>query len=712
VRIEPGQKIGPYRVVERVGKGGMASVYKARQTSLARFVAIKVLPEHLLQEPGFFDRFFQEAIAVASLRHPHIPVVFDHGEEEGIVYIVSEFIDGGTLADQMGRPLPLEYVVEVLAPVASALDYAHARGVLHRDVKPTNILLTRDGKPMLNDFGLAKIVTARGGGITQAGMILGTPEYMAPEQCSSVQVTPATDEYSLAIVAYEMLTGKVPFSAATPAAILIAQIRDEFKPPTSINPDIPSAVEEALRRALAKTPADRFPSCARFVRALAASVGGTMPPGVSAERREEPREPLSTSLVGANSAELPSTVVAAAAPEPSPPAAGASQPPVPTVEASDRWQTSLMDAPPRTEAAEPPQLTAVTQTEPVTPATTVTEVVGPPPGPSQSNATRQLEPAQVVPPAAVPGAAKTGARRRGGWHARLLVAGAALLVLGSFGGVVLHQRSTGGQPAGAPTSVPGGGQTSGQTSVSTAPFPDPAEQALLALFPQALVNPQGCHRYAKHYPLAIAEVECPASNAHPGAASVVYQQFDSYKQLEVHYHHVLALDIQSELGPSRQLSQAPQAPCIAGAGYFAASKYHETGQLQDPTSSPNAEGHLFCYDGSGGVPKLAWTNTNWLIVAQAVGVGTGPDAETSLLAWWQFAGPVGVFSAPAADATPEAQVRYLYERYLSREPEDLAQNTAHFAPEIQQKGFASVANEFARSQEASALVGGATKVLH
>jgi serine/threonine protein kinase len=265
-----GSNLGPYRIVEQVGRGGMATVYKAFQPSLKRFVAIKVLPDFLAGDPGFRARFENEAVAVASLRHPNILTVYDHGELDGVAFIVTEFVEGGTLEDQLGKPLPVDYATQVLGPIASALDYAHARGVLHRDLKPSNILIASDGTPILSDFGLALIMTTSAVRLTQTGTILGTPEYMSPEQCEGDVMTDATDIYSLGVVAYEMLTGRVPFSAATPAAVLIAQIQNKLPPPRQINPTLSTAADTALMKALAKLPADRFHSAAEFVRSLAA----------------------------------------------------------------------------------------------------------------------------------------------------------------------------------------------------------------------------------------------------------------------------------------------------------------------------------------------------------------------------------------------------------------------------------------------------------
>jgi len=256
--LAAGSSLGPYRIVEQVGRGGMATVYKAYHPSLQRFVAIKVLPEFLADDQEFRSRFEQEAVAVARLRHPNILTVYDHGELDGVAYIVTEFVDGGTLADQLGKPLPVDYTAKILGPIASALDYAHSRGVLHRDLKPSNVLMASDGTPILSDFGLALMMTTSNKRLTQSGMILGTPEYMSPEQCEGATMTPAADIYSLGVVAYEMLTGRVPFSAATPAAVLIAQIKNELPPPRKSNPNLSAAVEGALLKALAKDPSERF----------------------------------------------------------------------------------------------------------------------------------------------------------------------------------------------------------------------------------------------------------------------------------------------------------------------------------------------------------------------------------------------------------------------------------------------------------------------
>lgn len=207
--LTPGANVGPYLIVEQIGRGGMASVYKAYEESLARHVAIKVLPEFFAEAKEYRVRFQVEAVAVAKLRHQNILSVFAYGEENGLPYIVTELVDGGTLAERLDGAMKVDEVVSLLTPVASALDYAHTQGVLHRDIKPSNIMLLGDGTPVLTDFGLAKLLESDT--ITLTGQVLGTPEYMAPELCSGEVAGPRADIYSLGVVAYEMLTARVPF---------------------------------------------------------------------------------------------------------------------------------------------------------------------------------------------------------------------------------------------------------------------------------------------------------------------------------------------------------------------------------------------------------------------------------------------------------------------------------------------------------------------
>src|SRR5688572_16569049 len=188
--------LGTYRLVERAGAGGMAEVWKAYQPRLDRYVAIKVLARHLATEPGFVERFEREARAISRLEHPHILAVFDFGEQDDCAYMVMPFIGGGTLAQHLGRVWPVMEAARLLGPLASALDYAHARGVVHRDVKPANVLLGSDARVVLADFGVARMVE-QSQALTGSGALIGTAAYMSPEQVAGRPATPASDQYSL-----------------------------------------------------------------------------------------------------------------------------------------------------------------------------------------------------------------------------------------------------------------------------------------------------------------------------------------------------------------------------------------------------------------------------------------------------------------------------------------------------------------------------------
>ena len=265
--LPTGAQIGPYRIIERVGRGGMTTVYKAHHAALDRFVAIKVLPEFFAEDRSYEDRFRDEARSVARLNHPNILGIYDFGQENGITYLVLELVEGGTLADRVGYPMELREVVRILQPIASALDYAHAEGVLHRDIKPSNVLIHRDGTPVLADFGLAKMVGAVRR-LTASGTVMGTPEYMSPEQATGGAVGPASDRYALAVVAYEMLTGRVPFQGDTATSVLVAHLNQSMPPTPELTGELSAHAEAALRRGLAKAPGDRYSSAAEFVAAL------------------------------------------------------------------------------------------------------------------------------------------------------------------------------------------------------------------------------------------------------------------------------------------------------------------------------------------------------------------------------------------------------------------------------------------------------------
>jgi len=282
--------LGGYSLVEELGRGGMATVYKAYQPRLERWVAVKVLdPAYTADDSDALDRFRREARAIAGLRHPNVLTVYDYGEEDSMAYIVMEYVEGGTLTDRLrGEPFKPQRAVEISMGVGRALAYAHDRGIIHRDVKPANILLPREDWPLLADFGLVKLQQARRA-LTQAGMILGTPHYTSPEQALGDATDHRADIYALGVVLFEMLTGRLPFEAEKAFDVLVMHVNDSPPKLRDLVSDIPQALENIVLKALAKSPDERYLGMPDMV----ASLGGVLdtlhlpPKPVSPERTEE-----------------------------------------------------------------------------------------------------------------------------------------------------------------------------------------------------------------------------------------------------------------------------------------------------------------------------------------------------------------------------------------------------------------------------------------
>jgi eukaryotic-like serine/threonine-protein kinase len=292
---------GRYRIIRKLGSGGMANVYLAEDQELGRRVAIKILNERHANDDQFVERFRREAKNAAGLSHPNIVSIYDRGEAEGTYYIAMEYLDGRSLKELIVArgPAPIHVAIDYARKILDALRFAHRNGIVHRDIKPHNVIVDAEGRVKVTDFGIARAGTSQ---MTEVGSIIGTAQYLSPEQAKGAPVDQTSDLYSVGIVLYELLTGKVPFTGDSPVEIAMKHISAPPEPPSSLRPDVPEDLDLIVLRALGKTPEDRYPSAEEMDKDLARVAQGL---GVSRETEEAATQILSRSQL------TPATMVAA-----------------------------------------------------------------------------------------------------------------------------------------------------------------------------------------------------------------------------------------------------------------------------------------------------------------------------------------------------------------------------------------------------------------
>lgn len=574
-----GSQVGPYRLRRLLGKGGMGEVYEAEDTVKDRIVALKLLPESASHDPVFRKRLQREAHSAGRLQEPHVVPIHDYGEVDGLLYVDMRMIDGTDLRKVLKRfgPMTPARAVAIVRQIASALDAAHESGVMHRDVKPENIILTRDDFAYLVDFGIANAATDEK--LTELGTAVGTYAYMAPERFTNDEVTYRADVYALACVLHECLTGAQPYPGDSVSVVITAHLMQPIPKPSQERPGIPTAFDRVIAKGMAKKPEDRYASA------------GDLAIAANNALSERDQDQAATILQRGQDATMPGTPI-----PPLMPGWPIHQTPPPTTPPPT---TPPPTTPPPTLPPTPPPFAATPPPRPAAFHTPPPPASGPPSGPMWT----------AAPPP--PGASGPG--NKAPWILIAAAVGVFVLVLGALGIWWLVKPGDSSSSSGSTTTsletTEAPDTTTRRTPRTTTPTEDPQsfDSRLMAVLPRGY-DDGACQ--AAHPPAtgALATVDCGQSSIEGGPANARYSLFADQQTLDAHFD-----------GAIKENSELFQCP---GTGIDSPTPWHYT------ESPGKVEGRLACGTYNNG-PDLVWSKNSDLMLADA----QGPNID-DLHNWW------------------------------------------------------------------------------